>query len=121
MSFSSYFTHKTGGDRIFSVEAPKIKFGRGSLNEVGDDAKAFGMTRVAVYTDPKVGQVEPVSKVVEALKSRGTDAVVYDQVAVEPTDISFKQGSKFTGDGKFDGFVSVGGGSSLAPPIKYIK
>jgi alcohol dehydrogenase class IV len=121
MSFSSYFTHKTGGDRIFSVEAPKIKFGRGSLNEVGDDAKAFGMTRVAVYTDPKVGQVEPVSKVVEALKSRGMDAVVYDQVAVEPTDISFKQGSKFAGDGKFDGFVSVGGGSTQAPPIKYIK
>ena len=43
MSFSSYFTHKSGGDRIFSVEAPKIKFGRGSLQEVGDDAKALGM------------------------------------------------------------------------------
>ena len=51
MSFSSYFTHKTGGDSIFSVEAPKIKFGRGSLQEVGDDAKALGMTRVAVFTD----------------------------------------------------------------------
>ena len=65
MSFSSYFTHKSGGDRIFSVEAPKIKFGRGSLQEVGDDAKALGMKRVVVFTDPRVGQMEHVSKVVE--------------------------------------------------------
>ena len=113
MSFSSYFTNKKGGDRIFSVEAPKIKFGRGSLTEIGDDATALGMTRVAVFTDPKVAQMEPVSIVVESLKSKGMDAVVYDQVAVEPTDISFKQGSKFASEGKFDGFVSVGGGSVM--------
>ncbi len=113
MSFSSYFTHKSGGDRIFAVEAPKIKFGRGSLQEVGDDAKALGMSRVAVYTDPRVARQEPVAKVVESLKSNGLDAVVYDQVTVEPTDISFKQGSQFASEGKFDGFVSVGGGSVM--------
>ena len=113
MSFSGYFTHKPGGDRVFSVEAPKIKFGRGSLQEVGEDAKAFGMTRVAVFTDPRVGQMEHVNKVFESLKSKGLDAEVYDQVAVEPTDISFKQGSLFASEGKFDGFVSVGGGSVM--------
>ena len=95
MSFSNYFTNKKGGDRIFSVETPKIKFGRGSLNEIGEDAKELGMTRVAVFTDPKVAQLEAVSIVVDSLKSKGMDSVVYDQVAVEPTDISFKQGSKF--------------------------
>ncbi len=52
MSFSSYFTQKSGGDRIFAVEAPKIKFGRNfSLLEFGDDAKVLSMTRVAVFTD----------------------------------------------------------------------
>jgi alcohol dehydrogenase class IV len=113
MSFSSYFTNKKGCDRIFSVEAPKIKFGRGSLKEIGDDARALGMTRVAVFTDPKVAQLEAVSIVAESLKSKGLDSVVYDQVAVEPTDISFKQGSKFASEGKFDGFVSIGGGSVM--------
>ena len=113
MSFSSYFTNKKGGDRIFSVEAPKIKFGRGSLNEIGDDAMALKMTRVAVFTDPKVAKLEPVSIVVESLNSKGIDTKIYDQVAVEPTDISFKQGSKFASEGKFDGFVSVGGGSVM--------
>jgi len=51
MSFSSYFTQKSGGDRIFAVEAPKIKFGRDSLLEIGDDANGLGMKRVAVFTD----------------------------------------------------------------------
>ena len=113
MSFSAYFSHKPGGDRVFSVEAPKIKFGRGSLREVGDDARVLGMSRVAVYTDPRVAQQEPVAKVVESLKSNGLEVEVYDQVAVEPTDISFKQGSLFASEGKFDGFVSVGGGSVM--------
>ena len=54
MSFSSYFTQKSGGDRIFAVEAPKIKFGRDSLLVIGDDAKVLGMTRVAVFTDRRV-------------------------------------------------------------------
>jgi alcohol dehydrogenase class IV len=57
--------------------------------------------------------MEHVNKVVESLKSNGLDAEVYDQVAVEPTDISFKQGSLFASEGKFDGFVSVGGGSVM--------
>ena len=113
MSFSNYYTHKPGCDHVFSVEAPKIKFGRGSLQEVGDDAKGLGMSRVAVYTDPVVVQEEPVAKVVESLKSSGLDVEVYDQVAVEPTDISFKQGAEFASEGKFDGFVSVGGGSVM--------
>ncbi|MBT3714971.1 MAG: iron-containing alcohol dehydrogenase, partial [Deltaproteobacteria bacterium] len=113
MSFSSYFTQKSGGDRIFAVEAPKIKFGHGSLLEIGDDAKVLGMTRVAVFTDQRVGEMEHVAKVVESLKSQGLDAVVYDQVAVEPTDVSFKSGAEFAQDGKFDGFVSVGGGSVM--------
>ena len=76
------------------MEAPKIKFGRGSLMEIGDDAKELGMTRVAVFTDQRVGQMEHVAKVVESLKSKGLDAVVYDQVAVEPTDVSFKSGGR---------------------------
>ena len=36
MSLYSYFTNKKGADHIFSVEASKIKFGRGSLKEIGD-------------------------------------------------------------------------------------
>ena len=115
MSFSSYFTHKPGGDRIFSVEAPKIKFGRGSLQEVGDDAKGLGMSRVAVYTDPRVVQQEPVAKVIESLRSSGMDVEVYDQGAVEPTDGFDRFDFRLLGDAlNFrDKCLSVGGGRKI--------
>ena len=45
MSLDPYFEPGDGGDNAFTVEAPKIKFGPGSLREIGDDAKALGLTR----------------------------------------------------------------------------
>ena len=47
------------------------------------------------------------------LKQYGIDAAIFDQAAVEPTDISFKEAIKFADEGNFDGFVAVGGGSSM--------
>ena len=39
--------------------------------------------------------------------------MLYDSVRVEPTDVSFRQAIEFATDGDFDGFVAVGGGSSM--------
>ncbi len=113
MSLSSYFQPMAGGDSVFSVESVKIKFGFGALNEVGVDARSLGMTRVAVFTDPNVAKLEPVSITVNALTKQGIDMVVYEEVVVEPTDGSFKSGAEFAKEGKFDGFISVGGGSVM--------
>ena len=49
----------------------------------------------------------------EALRSRGIDAVLFDQSSVEPTDVSFKEAVAFAVKGRFDGYVAVGGGSSM--------
>ena len=113
MALSPYFAPTADGDTAFTMEAPKIKFGRGSLREIGDDARALAMTRVAVYTDPVVRHLEPLSIVLKSLGRAGIDCVVYDTVEVEPTDRSFKAGAKFAEEGGFDGFVSVGGGSVM--------
>jgi hydroxyacid-oxoacid transhydrogenase len=72
-----------------------------------------GATRVLLVTDPNLTDSEPVSVALESLKEYGIDAVIFDQSAVEPTDISFKEAIKFAEDGNFDGFVAVGGGSSM--------
>ncbi len=113
MVLDPYFEPGDGGDNAFTVEAPKIKFGPGSLHEIGDDAKALGMTRVAFYTDPTVAKLEPVAIAVKSLKAAGLDVVIYDETEVEPTDRSFKAGTAFAVEGGFDGFVSVGGGSVM--------
>jgi hydroxyacid-oxoacid transhydrogenase len=66
-----------------------------------------------VVTDPNLTKGQSVSVTLEALGHAGIDAVLFDQVSVEPTDISFKEAIGFAKDGKFDGYVAVGGGSSM--------
>jgi hydroxyacid-oxoacid transhydrogenase len=56
---------------------------------------------------------EPVSVVCDALRAEGIDLALFDQVRVEPTDASFKEAIQFATDGQFDGFVAVGGGSTM--------
>jgi hydroxyacid-oxoacid transhydrogenase len=47
------------------------------------------------------------------LSTKGIDAVLFDQVSVEPTGISMKHPIAFATEGNFDGYVAVGGGSSI--------
>ncbi len=100
-------------ETVFTVETSRIKFGPGATQEVGYDMKALGASKVMVVTDPGLSESEPVSVTLEALASEGIDAVLYDQVRIEPTDTSFKHAIGFAQDGGFDGFVGVGGGSSM--------
>ncbi|MEO7760677.1 MAG: hydroxyacid-oxoacid transhydrogenase [Casimicrobiaceae bacterium] len=108
-----YFAPGQGGDEAFTIDASTMTFGAGSLREAGDHAKALGMTRVALFTDRHVRTLPPVTTVVESLRAAAIDHVIYDAVEVEPTDESFKAAAKFALEGKFDGFVSVGGGSVI--------
>ena len=113
MTLSPYYLHGEGRESAFTVTPPKIKFGRSSLREVGHDAKAHGISRVALYTDKNVASLGPVATVKAALSVAGIDVVVFDEVEVEPTDKSFKASIRFTEEGNSDGFFSVGGGSSM--------
>ena len=100
-------------ETAFSMDTSSIKFGPGVTREVGWDMKEQGASRVLLVTDPNLTDSEPVAVALESLKAYGIDAVVFDQSAVEPTDISFKEAIKFAKDGNFDGYVAVGGGSSM--------
>lgn len=95
------------------MDTSSIKFGPGITQEVGWDMQEQAATRVMVVTDPNLADSEPVSVALESLRKYNIDAVLFDQAAVEPTDISFKEAIKFAEDGKFNGFVAVGGGSSM--------
>ena len=95
-------------ETAFSMEHSSIKYGPGVTREVGWDMEELGAHRVMVVTDPHLRDKEPISVTLEALRKHGIDAVLYDQVSVEPTDISFKEAIKFAVGGKFDGFVAVG-------------
>ncbi len=112
MACQHYDIHD-GGERVFEVEAPRIKYGRGALEEAGAEARALGMTRVALFSDPQVAKLAPFATVQKALREAGIDAITYTNASVEPTDVSFQDAAAFAADGKFDGYISVGGGSSI--------
>ena len=101
--------HETG----FTMDASSIKFGPGMTRETGYEAARFGCTRVMVVTDPQLAKLEPVATVVASLKEAGIEAVVFDRSHTEPTDASFAEAIKFAQEGNFDGYVAVGGGSSI--------
>jgi alcohol dehydrogenase class IV len=100
-------------ESIFAIDPVAIRFGPGALKEAGAEARGRGLRRVGVFTDPDVAKLEPVQTVLGSLGAAGIDAVLYSDVRVEPTDSSFQQAARFAADGRFDGFVSVGGGSTI--------
>ena len=100
-------------EAAFTMDTSSIKYGPGVTREVGYDMKALGAHRVMVVTDPNLADGEPVSVTLEALRKEGIDAVLFDRVRVEPTDASFKEAIRFAREGEFEGYVAVGGGSSM--------
>lgn len=100
-------------ENAFTMDTSSIKFGKGVTREIGYDMEELGCRRVVVVTDPYLGKSDPVAVTLEALRGRGIDTVLFDQSSVEPTDVSFKEAVAFAVDGKFDGYVAVGGGSSM--------
>lgn len=106
-------TDVDGGDRAFTVDASRITFGRGCLDEVGDRAKALGIARVALFSDSVVAALPVFETVQRSLRSAGIDVVPYTDVRVEPTDESFQQATAFAAETHADGYVSVGGGSVI--------
>lgn len=109
----AYFAANGLGDEAFTIDASTVTFGRGCLREAGDHARALGMKRVALFTDKGVAALEHLAIVRESLARAGLDVALYDEVRVEPTDASFAAAARFASEGRFDGFVSVGGGSVM--------
>jgi hydroxyacid-oxoacid transhydrogenase len=97
----------------FTMDTSSIKFGPGATREVGADMSRLGGHRVLVVTDPRLAVGETVATALDALRREGIDAVLYDRVRVEPTDATFMDAAVFAADGKFDGYVAVGGGSVM--------
>ena len=100
-------------ETAFTMHSSAIKYGPGVTREVGEDMQGLGARRVMVVTDPRLAQAEPVAVALTALRAAGLDAVLFDRVRVEPTDVSLKEAIAFAAEGQFDGYVAIGGGSTI--------
>lgn len=100
-------------ETAFAMDTSSIRYGPGVTREVGYEMGRLGARRVMVLTDPNLAKSEGVTVALDALRAEGIDAVLYDRVRCEPTDVSFKEAIRFSVDGRFEGYVAVGGGSTM--------
>ncbi len=101
------------GDTSFTMDASRVTFGRGCLGEVGERVRGLGLQRVALFTDATLAKLSLLDTVLRSLKAAGLDVVVYNEVRVEPTNLSFEEAARFAVAAGVDGYVSLGGGSVI--------
>jgi len=102
-----------GNEAAFAVDPTAIAFGAGVLAEAGEHLRVHSCRRVALFTDATLARLEPVATVLASIRAAGVDVEVYSEVHIEPTDVSFRAAAEFARAGRFDGYVSVGGGSVI--------
>ena len=100
-------------DIAFEMATSNIRYGKGVTREIGMDLADRGLQRVLVVTDAHLATLPPVKTVVASLEREGIAYDLFDQVRVEPTDVSMKQAVAFAQAGAYDAFVAVGGGSTI--------
>lgn len=101
-------------ESIFTYGAPLLKFGRGACDEIGYDLSQYGVHRVLVITDPGVAATGIPQRVADQMAQFGIEAMVFDGVRVEPTDVSLEDAiAQARASGPWDAYVAVGGGSSI--------
>ena len=100
-------------DSAFQMSASNIRFGPGTTAEVGQDFADMQVDCVLVVIDPALVDLPTGKTVIASLDDAGIGYELFDRVAVEPTDQSFRDASEFANRGSFDAILAVGGGSTI--------
>ena len=88
-------------------------FGAGRIKSLPEQARAMGMRRPLLVTDPGLAALEIVSDMVESLSVAGLVVSVFSDIKANPTGTSVRDGIHAYREGDHDGAIIVGGGSAL--------
>lgn len=91
----------------------KIIFGSGSIEQVADVVRDWGLKRPLVVTDPGIVKCGLLERVVDPLKKAGLQWEIFDQVEPNPTEASVFPGVETYNRTRCDGIIGMGGGSPL--------
>ena len=100
-------------DTVFQMTGSTVRFGAGATREVGSDFVDLGCRRVLALVDRAVLDLYPGETALESLRSAGVEFEVFSDIRCEPTDGSFREAIAAASGGAFDGFLAVGGGSTI--------
>ena len=88
-----------------------VRFGAGRIAELADAAKAAGMTRPLLVTDPVLLKLPIAARALEVLEAGGVAAKVFSDVKPNPVAANVEAGVAALRSGQHDGVIAFGGGS----------
>jgi len=93
--------------------APEITFGLGSVQQLGQKLKNYGVQKILLVVDQGFAQKGPLAKVTESLEKEGIKFAVFDRVEPEPRVETADECGSLAKKEKFDFIIGVGGGSAM--------
>jgi hydroxyacid-oxoacid transhydrogenase len=100
-------------DTVFQMTGSTVRFGHGATREVGADLVDLGCRRVLVIVDPAVVDGYPGETAIASLREASLEFDLFTGVRSEPTDGSFREAIDVASTGRYDGFLAIGGGSTI--------
>ena len=90
-----------------------IVFGRGSVNKLPGMIKKYGLKNIMIVYDQGVKAAGIAKIVLEQMEQVDAKVVIFDKVIPNPTNEIVEEAAAAAKEAKVDGFVAVGGGSSI--------
>jgi alcohol dehydrogenase class IV len=100
-------------ESVFTVAGTPLVFGPGAALETGWHLRRAGVRRALVVTDPHLAAIGLIDPVVASIRAAGVEAEVFAGSGVEPSEATVAEAVAVAREGGFDGFVGLGGGSSI--------
>lgn len=108
-------------DPICELASSALRYGPSSTSELGHDLAQLNARRILLFVDPNVRKLDPYANVMASIERhapKGHKVDVYDEIRVEPNDVSFRHAIEYaTGrvanGGPYDAVVALGGGSTI--------
>jgi choline dehydrogenase len=99
---------------IRSFEIPTVmKHGLGAIVALADEARALGMRRPLLVTDPGIVRAGLLDRALAPLRAAKLDFAIFDRVAPNPPIALVDEGAALYLQERCDGVIGFGGGSSM--------
>ena len=98
--FSSTQTSLNQPDPICELASSNIRYGISSTSEIGYDLAYMKANRILLFVDPHIRNMDPFTTVMESIekhcnKSQKVQVDVYDEIRVEPNNVSFQHAIQY--------------------------
>jgi aldehyde:ferredoxin oxidoreductase len=102
--------------KVWEIRFPKlppILFGAGTVQKLGDQARALGMKKALVIADPVMKRLGRIDEIGGILEESGVASAAFAEVEPDPSVELIEKAGRFYRQEGCDGVIALGGGSSI--------